>query len=117
MPVRTHVCVSTCRMVIDHMYKQFFLRFLTLHVLTKHVKPLHSLLSVCVYVYVYVCVSVCVYLYLHEQGRRTKVHVLQAVFLSSSVICLPVCCTYTCQLETSNIYVLKNQGGDIARSK
>ena len=93
---RAYVCVSTCRMVIEHMYQRFFLRFLILHrtftipikSFTKHVKPLHSLLCVCVYVYVYVCLSVCVYLYLHEQGRRTKVHMLcrQDNFSSSFIM-------------------------------
>ena len=89
--IRTHVCVSTCRMVIEHMYQRFFLRFLILHraftipikFLTENVKPLHSLVCVCVCMCM--CMCVCVYLYLHEQGRRTKVHMLcrQDNFLSS----------------------------------
>ena len=85
-------------------------------------------MRVCVYVYVYVCVRVLVLARARTPNESAYVvpprqllivlhHALQAVFLSSSVICLPVYCTYTCQLETSNIYVLKNQGGDIARSK
>ena len=115
-------------MVIDHMYKRFFLRFVILHrtftipikFLTKHVKPLHSLLCVCVYVYVYVCVSVCVYVYLHDSDAddfSSSSSCSSSRFLSSSVICVPVYFKNICQLKMSNIHVLKNQGGDIARSE
>ena len=126
-------------MAIEHMYQRFFLDIVILHrtftiptaFLTKKRQAVTLLVMrvcVCVCVCVYVCVRVLVLARARTPNESAYVvpprqllivlhHVLQAVFLSSSVICLPVYCTYTCQLETSNIYVLKNQGGDIARSK
>ena len=65
--IRTHVCVSACRMAIAHMYQRFFLRFLILHraftipikFLTENVKPLHSLVCVCVCMCMCMCVCAC----------------------------------------------------------